>query len=293
MKYKVRSQFIPTPGFTFLAFDLSQAETWVSAYLANEPRMKDALLHSDIHTITAAAIFSDNTQCDHFGWDKETNPSTGKSDRVCKVCGTRITEEERYIGKRSNHGNTYRMSPIKWMQVINGESNEPPYVSVTSKQAIQYNRKWLNFYPRIQTWWKEIESELGQSRTLVTPYGRRRNFGGFWGQDLFKEATAFVPQSTVADHALGLVQRQLNVEGGFLGISKHPDIKRYCRIVHTAHDSIMLEVPSNREPEFAPIIFSLFRRPLVVNGEQFTIPVDGEYGDRWGELEDIPKEWLS
>ena len=55
----------------------------------------------------------------------------------------------------------------------------------------------------------------------------------------------------------------------------------------------MLEVPRNRENEFAPIVRKLFERPLVVNGEQFTIPVDGEYGDRWGELKPIPKEWMN
>jgi len=285
MKYKIRSLFIPTKGFTFLAFDLSQAETWIVAYRSREQRMKDALLHSDIHTITASAIFAPGVDCDHDSWMEEDN------HRICKSCNTKITNAERYLGKRSNHGNSYRMSAERWTQVINADSDKPPYVTVTLSQAKKYRNAWLGFYPGVTNWWKDIESQLARDRTITTTYGRKRNFTAPWGDSLFKEATAYEPQSTVADHALGLVHPELGVEGGLLGICKHPDISRYCNVVYTAHDSVIVEAPKGREREFAPLIYRLFRRPLVVGGECFTIPVDGEIGDRWGELERIPKSW--
>lgn len=281
MKYKIRSLFIPSPGYTFLAMDLSQAETWVVAYLANEPKMKDALLNSDIHTITAAGIFLPQTECFHDIWEN----IDGK--RVCKSCQSTVSEIERYLGKRSNHGNSYRMSADRWTQVINADSDKPPFVTVSLAQAKAYRLKWLRLYPGVVTWWKEIEGAMGRNRTLKTTYGRKRTFGGIWGDSLFKEATAYEPQSTVADHALGMTHPDLGIEGGLLGIAKHPEIKRHCKIVHTAHDSVMLEIPEREVDTFAPICYGLFHRPLVVKGESFNIPVDLEVGGRWGEMQKI------
>ncbi len=114
-----------------------------------------------------------------------------------------------------------------------------------------------------------------------------------WGDELFKEATAYVPQSTVGDHALGAVQPELGIEGGLLSVYKmfksHPEI----RVVHTAHDSIMLEVPIGTELEVGGRIYSALHRPLVVNYEELTIPVDCEVGERWGELEKVPRQKLA
>lgn len=287
MKYKIRSQFIASPGFTFIAMDLSQAETWVVSRLANEVTMIDALANSDIHTITAAALFLNNGCFHTVGWDKFDN-----GDRVCKDCGGVITEIMRYLGKKSNHGNSYRMSPDRWTQVINAESDNPPFVTVTLAESRVYNKKWLSLYVGIKQWWLAVENQLAANRTIITPYGRRRVFYGQWGDPLFKEAIAYNPQSTVADHALGAIQPELGISGGILGISKLPDVKNHCRLITTAHDSVLLEVPLGSEREIAPQVYKQFHRPLVVNGDEFTIPVDGEYGERYGELERIPKEWL-
>lgn len=283
MKLKIRSQFIASPGHTFIAFDLSQAETWVVAHLANEPRIKDALKNSDIHTITACAIFKPaHANCPHI-WIKANDGS-----RYCNVCLTTISDTERYLGKRSNHGNSYRMSAGQWTRVINADSDSPPYVTVTESEAKLYRQTWLRFYPGITSWWTAIENELqANNRKMVTPYGRERIFYENWGDSLFKEATAHVPQSTVADHAFGCVQRELGIEGGILGISRLEDVRKYGRIVNTSHDSVMLEVPTDSVHDIAPQVYAQFKRPMVVNGEQFTIPVDAEYGPRWGELEPL------
>ena len=55
----------------------------------------------------------------------------------------------------------------------------------------------------------------------------------------------------------------------------------------------MLEVPIGSEEAIAKQVIPLFRRPLLINDLEFTIPIDGEYGARWGELEELPKNWLT
>ena len=46
----------------------------------------------------------------------------------------------------------------------------------------------------------------------------------------------------------------------------------------------MLEIPINREKEIAPEVVKLLKRPMMILGEIFTIPVDVDYGERFGEL---------
>src|SRR5258708_3830031 len=93
---KIRSMIVAPKGKLLVSIDLSQAETWVSAFLAKEPTMKNSLLTGDIHKDTAAYL--DNC-----------NPDS-------------VTPTGRYTGKRCNHALTYRMSYIRLCQVINKES---------------------------------------------------------------------------------------------------------------------------------------------------------------------------
>jgi len=259
---KLRSMFIAPPGHLLLSFDLAQAESWIVAYLANEPRMKEALVGGYFHAQTASLFFN--------------KPRA------------EITQTERYTGKKGNHATAYRQGPFMMATSINKESDKPPYVTVTLKQTKEFYKKWHEFY-KIKGWWNEIEFQLNQTRSLTTPYGRKRVFYAQWGEELFKEATAFVPQSTVADHMNGMVQDELGLEGGIKGVYRKV-IKFWggqIKIVNQAHDSIIIECPSTIKDEIIPLVFQQLKRPIIINGESFTIPVDCEIGERWGELEKI------
>lgn len=255
-EFKLRSMIVAPKGKTFVMCDLSQAESWIVAFLSGDSQMKYNLQCSDIHTETASAIFG--------------------------VPFGSVTKEQRYTGKRVNHASAYRMSPERFAQVYNKDS--PTTISI--KTAKFYNERWHELYPRIKEWWVDIEDKLNKTRTLVTPYGRRRMFFQAWGQELFKEATAYVPQSTVADHFNGARQfNGANVEGGLLSFYKHFVREQgSVRIINQSHDSAMLEVPEAEVELWAKRLYDSLRRPLIVNGETFTIPVDCEVGPRWGEL---------
>ena len=274
------------PGQLLANFDLSQAESWVVAYLANEERMKDALSNGDIHTETAGnALFFANTPCDHLAFPRNWNKD-GKQWK-CLLCGSIITEAMRYTGKRLNHASSYGMKPLQFAAVVNKESDKPPYVTITYSEAKRYSESWHTYYS-ISRWWAEIQHALGQTRTLVTPYGRRRVFYSNWGDELFKEAYAFIPQSTVADHFNGAVQRELGVVGGLLEVYKQLQKQaKLLTILNQSHDSCLVSFEASKRDEVIEKVVPLLRRPMIVNGEQFTIPVDCEVGERWGELEKV------
>ena len=97
--------------------------------------------------------------------------------------------------------------------------------------------------------------------------------------------TAWEPQSTVAYHANGMVHPELGIKGGFVEVDKQFVVTDIMKIVNQSHDSIVADVPRNRIDDVKEPVRLLLERPLVVNGEEFTIPVDVEIGEVWGELE--------
>jgi DNA polymerase I-like protein with 3'-5' exonuclease and polymerase domains len=281
-KYSIRSMIVAPKGKLLVSVDLSQAESWIVAFSAKELNMQWSLQNSDIHTDTAGALFFPDNYCTHI-WTKNKDET-----RSCNLCGIIIDKSGRYIGKRFNHATGYRMKAPRAAQVINKDSDKPPYVTVTLQESEKYHDRWHKKY-HVKSWWKEIENQLNQNRTITTVYGRKRTFFRQWGDELFKEATAFIPQSTVADHFNGAIQSSLGVSGGLLEIYKRLVINRESdiHIINQSHDSCIIECPSNQARDIGLEMQSLIRRPLVIHDVEFTIPVDGEIGERWGELEPL------
>src|SRR6266702_4632244 len=92
MKISMRSMMIAPPRQVLLEFDLSQAESWVVAYLANEPNMKHSLMYGDIHSDTACVVF-------------DISPEAFKA---LKVSDRPKYDTMRYVGKQQNHAKAYR-----------------------------------------------------------------------------------------------------------------------------------------------------------------------------------------
>lgn len=256
----LRSMFIAPKGHTLISYDLKQAETWIVAYLAKEERMKQSLLSGDIHTDTAVGLYN------------------------CEPAA--VTKPMRYMGKKSNHSLAYREGYLMFTMAVNKESDKPPYIVLTNREGKRIWDRWHELY-NLKNWWDQLEFELSKNRTLITPYRRKRVFFAPWGSELFKEATAYIPQSTIADHLNGAIQPELGIKGGLLEIHKKFVMTKACKVVNQAHDSIIVECESKLVSELVEPIINLLKRPVIVNGEECLIPVDVELGERWGELEKV------
>lgn len=281
MKIHLRSMVHAPEGKTLIAFDLSQAESWIVAFRANEPRMKRALQFGDIHTETAGnALFHADKSCPH-DWIPVIKGELWK----CNICQNEVTKLMRYVGKRYNHASAYRMGAERAAQVINKDSDKPPFFTVTIKQSKKFSTAWHTYY-QLKGWWDNIEKQLNDTRTITTSYGRKRMFFAQWGQNLFKEATAYEPQSTVADHFNGRIHPKVGQPGGFKEIYRTL-VRPYSdhKAINQSHDSAMLEVPNTVVSELVPQIKALMLRPIVIGEDEFTIPVDVEVGERWAEME--------
>jgi len=241
---------------------LNRGESWVYAHLSEDPELlrihEDGL---DFHAETASTIstvFGDALTVD---WIIEN-----KDDDAYKI---------RYLGKKVNHASSYRMKAFKGAETINNEA-EDTGITVTVGEFNEARKLWLKRYSMIETWWKEIESQLDRSRTLTTPYGRVHQFHSFWGEDLFKSATAFVPQSTSVDY----------LNRGFLRVHHElvvPDAYG-LQILAQTHDSLLIQYDEGERDNVIPLVMECLTSSLTIKQRTFTIPVEAQYGQSWSGL---------
>ena len=201
------------------------------------------------------------------------------------------------MGKRRNHSSSYGANAYKSMEVINKDSDKPPYLSITLKESEEHHKRWHALF-NVINWWAEVKSK---DRVVITSYGRSRTFYGQWIEspvdkpsELEKEKIAYEPQSVVADHFNGKIHPIVRKEGGLIKIYEKL-IKPfncgnvYCshtnchKIINQSHDSCILELPSSNARDVGLESKQLLLRPLVIKDEEFTIPVDGLIGERWSE----------
>lgn len=259
-KYAIRSMVRARKGHKLIQCDLSAAEAWCVAFLAHDENMKKGLA-GDLHTLSARIIFELS----------EDTPVA--KDSI-----------ERYLGKKWNHSSNYMAGPEQLAKGVNGDSDQPPYVTITVAQARQYYTRWHSFY-RVKDWWQTVEDRIKATRTITTIYRRKRKFYGFLSKDMLKEAVAFGPQSIIADHMLGHVQPEIGIPGGLLHVYRtivEPS-RGEIRCLNTSHDSAILEVPNQLVSETAERFVDCLYRPMIIEGEELYVPVDCEIGERWAE----------
>lgn len=262
---ELRIMFIPDEGFELAEFDLNRGESWVYSHLSGDPEMmRIHTQRGDFHAETACAISSlFGRHINSEEWKDFYDEDPEKGYRL------------RFLGKKCNHAFAYRMGAYRAAEVVN-ESADDTGITVVVAQTKQMQQLWLQKYFMIPQWWASIEKELNRSRTLTTPFGRTRQFFERWGDSLFKEATAYVPQSTSVDY----------LNAGMLRVF-HNGVKQNrwgLELLHQNHDSILVQYRHTHRDEVMPFVIREIEREFEINGRALTIPVEAQYGSSWGSL---------
>lgn len=241
---------VADPGCFLYNIDLSQAENRIVAYISPEPNMISAFEQKiDIHRKTAGLIFGKP-------WeeisDEKGSASIGGGLR-----------SERDWGKSANHGLNYDLSYRAAALIWEVPDNEAKYI-VDRYHAV---------YPGVRQMHAWVRAQLNKNRTLTNCLGRRRLFTGRWGDELFKEAYAFIPQSTVAD---------IINERGLAFVMNNP-MMRGVEILNQVHDSLVIQisyetVPVEQHAACLKAIVNSLQTPLTFRGQTFSIPADTAVG---------------
>jgi DNA polymerase-1 len=261
----VRGILVTDPGYVIVNIDLSQAEGRIVALLCRDERLLAAYDNIDIHRRTAAlALFTGQLNLSY-----EYDPV---ADVLLK------DSPERFIGKKTRHAGNYFMQWKEFMkQVISDCRRFHIQFTISAYSAKLILERFHTASPSIvNVFHKEIKDEIDTARALVNPFGRLRRFFDRPGNQLYKEAFAFIPQSTVKDR---LTHSALRIKA-----------KRYpIKLVNEAHDSLTYLMPIGEYKDICKEVKPIMEEPIdfstcSLKRGSLVIPCDFEYGDNYKDL---------
>jgi DNA polymerase I-like protein with 3'-5' exonuclease and polymerase domains len=143
-------------------------------------------------------------------------------------------------------------------------------------EAIEFQRKWFDIHPAIVGWHMKVRNTLQRNRTMVTKWGRKVTYHGRCDDNMWRDALAFVPQSTVAD----------TINRGLINV--YENMKGRVRVKSQIHDSLLLQV---KDCEYKEDIIKEIERNMLIPipyTEPLIIPVEAKMSYKsWGDCEKI------
>ena len=263
----VRSMYEPDPGYVFVQLDSSQAEARVVFNLAtDEQALKDIDEH-DYHALTATWFFGGV-----------------ESDYSKKVLG--YESPIRFAGKTLRHAGHLGAGKRRASTELNTQARKYKIpITITEHIAERALKIFHAKQPKIQrVFHAEVVEALKHTRMLIAPLpwgidaerGGVRIFYERWGDDLFREALAYLPQRAVTD----------NTKAAGIRIKKQ---FRDAKIILEAHDALVFAVRIEYVDDFVPIAKKEMERPINFTAcslprRFLKIPCDVEIGENYRDL---------
>lgn len=239
----VRKLFIPDPGYTMFDTDLSKADLRVVAWESDEGEMKAMLAEGRDPYIEAAREF-------HRDGSIKKNLPSGMADPRYKQF------------KAFAHGTHYLQSP-------NGLAQRQ---AMTVHAATKLQAWYFGKYPKIKLWQEDFKKAVAARRYVENKFGYRRYYFEKITDDVFREAIAWVPQSTVAIY-INKVWMNLYRDA--------PSIQ----ILLQVHDSLVGQFPTYKSAECLALIDAA-ARVVVPYNDPLIIPIGVKTSDKsWGACE--------
>lgn len=253
--HKARTVYTAGPGKVFVQADYKQAEAVVVAFITGDPVLK--------------AMFTDAfglspSECTERGYDIHKITAV----MMFNVMFADVTKGQRVIGKRLRHASNY--------------SAGPKVVAVNIGCSLQAAKHYIQVFhqknPQLTAWHTQIRHGLERSRFITNLLGRKHKFLERWGDELFRAAYAFGPQSTVGDllnHALVKAdEAELDI-----ALQLHDAIYTRCE---NNEDDIIQNIETLRRCMIAEV------QPLTApDGTEFFIDVDFKVGPYWGGMTEL------
>ena len=237
----VRKIFVPDPGYTIFDTDLSKADLHIVVWEADEREMKAVLRAGrDPYIETAREFYRDPTI------------SKTRSDG---------TDNPRYrLFKSFCHGTHYFGTPVGLAQRL----------GLTVHEADRIQRWYFGKYPAIKRWQDDFKRRVSSRRYVENIFGYRRYYFDRVDDSMFREAIAWVPQSTVA----------LYINRIWMKVWEQ---HKHIQILLQVHDSLVGQFPTFRRTECLSQLAEASKIELPYS-EPLVIPVGVKWSEKsWGE----------
>lgn len=269
--------FIADPNHVIYNIDLSQAENRVVAYVAPENAMIDAFENGlDVHSLTAGLISGesmDKMKEDNKLYEEAIRNGEDPTPYCCPLGSADKTW--RFWGKKANHALNYGYGYKSFALKYELPEKDAKFLVERYHQAYPGVRQGLHTY---------VQECLRRNRTITNPYGRKRVFLGRWGEKMFNEAYAQIPQSTVADKMWA---------DGVCYTYEHDLLSAHVTLLNCVHDSLVYEVSLDASwathALIARTICESLEASVTWKSRSFVIPCDLSMGTNMKEL--IELDW--
>jgi len=185
-----------------------------------------------------------------------------------------------FIAKMVCHASNYGMkAPTFQLNVL--EKSDGAIV-LTKKECEEFLHLYHYLFPEIHEWHFDVQCELKNGRVLKNLFGERRNFLEPFGEELFKQGYAFIPQSTVGE-ITNYAFSELCI---LLDEGKIPSYWMLDILIN-GHDSILYQYNKDLdavdEHKLHEFIRPFLERELVsTRGEKFSMKSELQTGFNWG-----------
>ncbi len=256
----MRRLFIPDKPKKLGKADYIQAEAQVVAWDAEDlPKIKLFQTGADVHWASAKALFGIPGSIPY-------NPKALFRD---KITGDEHTlKEYREIGKTVEHATNYGMGPRMLQTILAREGFILEFR--VCKNLLQRSKSANPF--RVE-WQRKIREEIKATRTLISPFGRKRQFMGRFNDALFNAAYAFKPQNTVGE------MLQVAIQNVWERVPKVD-----CLI--NVHDELVFQYLPEDEFEMMRVVKTQMKIPLEIRGRELLIKTQLSSGWNWGDMEE-------
>ena len=252
---RIRHAFLASPGFVLAAFDYSQIELRIAAFLSEDPQLMDIFKRGeDVHRAVAAAVF--------------------------RVSPEEVDYEMRRRAKVINFGILYGMG----VNALKTNLEAGADATVPRAEAQEYLNEYFATFAGLAEYLTRVKADATRKGYTETLFGRRRYFPGLKSRlpyvraEAERQAMNAPMQGTQADIIkLAMVEIDALIQKEYASDA---------RMLLQVHDELIFEIKKEKVAELAPKILEKMQG-VVPTEKTHGVPIlsSSSVGPNWGELE--------
>jgi len=245
----IRKSFITEKGCKLLAFDYSQIEIRIAAFLANDKKLIEIFKKGeDVHTAVASEVFGVSTE--------------------------KVDKEMRRKAKVINFGIMYGMG-VNSLKVQLGSTRE---------EAQKYLDEYFNKFSGLAQYLRNVKVETEKLGYTETFFGRRRYFEGMRSKIPFIRAMAerMAINAPIQGTGADLIKLAMVKIDEFLTAEK---LEGKVKLILQVHDELVFEVEEKSLEEMAPKIRNIMESLVPTKDTKgIVMKADASMGEDWKEM---------
>ena len=248
----IRDAFVAEKGWSLVAFDYSQIELRIAAFLSGDPKFVDIFRRGeDVHAAVASQVFG--------------------------VPAENITKAMRSQAKVINFGVMYGMGVVALQKNM----------GVDRKAAQKFYNDYFEKFSGLRDYLESVKSETARRGYTETYFGRRRYFDGIKSKLPFIRAAAerMAINAPIQGTEADIVKIAMARIDEYL-VSHKLDQK--AKILMQVHDEIVLEVKDDAIKDVVSPVKEIMENVIdPKNIQGITITAEAKTGKNWGEMEKV------